>query len=759
VLLCLVLVILALAIWPMKARAAGADSRPAVAALAGLIVERYRELDRDFDRCLHPDRSRWSLAFLGFVPNNPHVTRTEARALTALVREAILEANLGFPLFAVDMNREIARLARTSVETEAFRRQLAEQESATFVLAVHPMRPSADTVVLDINLLARNAGGVYFCNRPITLAVHLPTRTVREDFPPSGELYTLDGAVSRFVERYARELLDEERIGLGAASDLVGDCDLARNVETRFATIYSEVADVLAFEELVRRRLPHIDAAAGEDDLLFRVRLLSQRGDRVVRVGLGLWRGTRRLGTDLFAAVVDPADLSGCDPAIAEMREEISVLRAARDALDEEVEALADRGARLREEAAALTTALGADEAARETLAAEILRLTGEREAAEQAARAAEADAVAAGRALDAVRAELADVEAALETLRAERERLGQDVAADRAEREALRAELRELEDRIDEMRAQEAAGREVLAELVEEARRARFRDHSVFRECAVCPEMVVIPAGSFRMGSPVDEEGRDPDEGPQHRRDIGRFALGLTEVTVGEFRRFVNETGWAIDGGCWGPREGRFAYHDEISWERPGFLAPDTNPVACVGFDDARAYVDWVNGKVERAPYRLPSEAEWEYAARAGADGAPFFWGASAGNACAFANAADLSAKRFFPGWSVLECEDGYGSASPVGSFRPNAYGLFDMAGNVWELTEDCWHALYRGAPSDGRPRREEDGGNCAARVVRGGAWDGMPRNLRVAERLANEVANRSVFVGFRLARTLPAP
>lgn len=790
-----------------------------VDALAREIVERYRELDRDFERCIHPDRSRWSLAFLGFVPNNPSVTATEARALTALVREAILEANLGFPLFAVEMNREIARLARTSVATEAFRRQLAEQEEATFVLAVHPMRPAADTVVLDINLLARNADGFYFCNRPITLAVHLPSRTVPDGFPPSGELYTLDGATARFLERYARFLVEDEAIGLVAESALVGDCDLATGVEAKVSTIYSEVADVLALEDLGERRLPFIDQAAGENRLVLRVALLSQRGDRVVRVSLDLSRGTRRIGADLFAAVVDPADLEGCDPAVAGLRESVATLSASRDALAAEVEGLRRAADGVRGEVRVAEQSLAAARAELERLGREregagrdLARLAADAEeaarrladakmelAAAEEARAnaretiarlgREADARAsreaarlatgteeARRALAAVQAEVAAAqdrrEAAREALaRIEREaeEARRAAEAETETRERLRAEVAVLELTLRGLREEEKAARAAMARLSDDAQRAwtaagaetRTAVRASVRECAECPEMIEIPAGSFFMGAQAGEDGSEADEGPQHRRDIARFAIGRTEVTVEEYRRFVAETGHGAAGPCWGQVYGVWDYHLQVTWQSPGYAQTPSHPAVCVSWEDARAYVDWLNGKVEGSPFRLPTEAEWEYAARAVTHGrpdtTPYFWGTRADDACAFANGADAAAREVFPGWTVFGCRDGQAFAAPTGSFAANAFGLVDTAGNAWEWVDDCWHESHEGAPGDGRARGSEGGGDCSGRPMRGGAWDGLPRNLRAAERLRAGVGDRSTLTGFRVARSLP--
>ena len=257
-------------------------------------------------------------------------------------------------------------------------------------------------------------------------------------------------------------------------------------------------------------------------------------------------------------------------------------------------------------------------------------------------------------------------------------------------------------------------------------------RDGETFRDCPTCPELVVIPAGEFRMGSPGSEEGRRDTEGPQRRVRVERFALGRYEVTRGEYAAFVAATGRdgdrcrALNGTSW-------EWSDGASWRSPGFPQTDEDPAVCVSWDDARAYVRWLSGETGRR-YRLPSESEWEYAARASTSTSRY-WGAGPSGQCGNANGADAAGKQRFRGWTwAVSCNDGRVFTAPVGTFAANPFGLFDMLGNVWEWVEDCWHDSYQGAPSDARAWTSS--GDCGRRVVRGGSWSSDAENLRPGAR-----------------------
>ena len=246
------------------------------------------------------------------------------------------------------------------------------------------------------------------------------------------------------------------------------------------------------------------------------------------------------------------------------------------------------------------------------------------------------------------------------------------------------------------------------------------------FRDCAECPQMVVVPAGSFLMGSPKSEEGRYDDEGPVHRVEIAApFAVGVYEVTFAEWHAC------AADGGCGGYSPG-----DE-SWGR------EQRPVINVSWDDAQAYVGWLSEKTGKR-YRLPSESEWEYVARAGTR-TPFSTGVT----------ISTEQANYDGNFTYGSGRKGVyrGETVPVGTFGANAWGLHDVHGNVWEWTEDCWNGSYAGAPADGSAWGS---GDCSDRVLRGGAWSNEPGLLRSALRVGSISAGRGSNSGFRLARTL---
>ena len=242
-------------------------------------------------------------------------------------------------------------------------------------------------------------------------------------------------------------------------------------------------------------------------------------------------------------------------------------------------------------------------------------------------------------------------------------------------------------------------------------AGRKVFPPGKVFRDCPECPEMAVVPAGSFRMGSPGDEEGRYDDEGPVHGVTIpAPFAVGRYEVTFAEWDACV------AAGGC-----GRYRPGDR-GWGR------GSRPVINVNWNDAKAYVKWLSAKTGKE-YRLLSESEWEYAARAGSS-TRYSWGDDVGS-----NRANCA-----------NCGDSYERTAPVGSFAANGFGLHDMHGNVWEWVEDCWNGSYRGAPKGGSAWLS---GDCSGRVLRGGSWSNKPRYLRAADRLRNGTGYRNAYSG----------
>lgn len=274
------------------------------------------------------------------------------------------------------------------------------------------------------------------------------------------------------------------------------------------------------------------------------------------------------------------------------------------------------------------------------------------------------------------------------------------------------------------------------------------------FRDCnAYCPEMVALLPGSFTIGSPISEAGRGSDENPQKTVGIRYpFAVGKYSVTRREFAAFVADTGRQL-GPCehWGGKS--FRVEEGVYWSN-AFHQTGQHPVVCVNWDDSQAYVQWLTHKTGKR-YRLLSEAEWEYAARAGTTTA-WYWGNSEADQCRYANGADLTARaKGVAAPSFVSCDDKYAHTSPVGSFRPNKFGLYDMAGNVGEWVEDCYHDTYRDAPTDGSAVETCVAKFHNARVMRGGAWNAIPAWLRSASRDVEVPSLRSDSFGFRVART----
>ena len=271
------------------------------------------------------------------------------------------------------------------------------------------------------------------------------------------------------------------------------------------------------------------------------------------------------------------------------------------------------------------------------------------------------------------------------------------------------------------------------------------------FKECDECPVMLGIPGGTFTMGSPAGEPGRFDTEGPQHDVTVKAFALGKYNVTTEEFLLFLKETGYrpepcnrVLNLGWRVPGNG-LAY--------PPFVGqPSRWPASCLDWRDAQAYVAWLNEKVRvkrpelagrEGPYRLPSEAEWEFAARGGTTTSRW-WGSDIGAGRANCNGCGSPYD-----YKVL---------AEVDAFEPNPFGLYGVLGNVWQWTEDCWHESYAGAPTDGGAWREA---YCDRHVIRGGSWNNLPIFIRSAAR-GGSIANGGEYdysgvAGFRLARTLP--
>ncbi len=291
------------------------------------------------------------------------------------------------------------------------------------------------------------------------------------------------------------------------------------------------------------------------------------------------------------------------------------------------------------------------------------------------------------------------------------------------------------------------------LAGLCGPARAAELPD-TAFKDCADCPQVRVVPPGRFLMGAPQGEPGQSDNEGPVHMVTIARpFVAGVHPVTRGEFKQFVSDAGYDMGkSDCLGNVRDLSGLYNDLDWKKPGFNQNDNHPVVCVNWNDAHAYVRWLSARTGK-PYRLLSEAEYEYATRAGSSG-PYWWGLDASAICAHANVLDQSQPA---PWStraaIHDCKDTFPFTNPVNDLPANAFGLQDMLGNVSALVEDCWHSNYEGAPADGRAWTRTD---CSEPVVHGVSW-GTPKGMaRVANRAAVSPDYRNNTVGFRIARAL---
>lgn len=220
-------------------------------------------------------------------------------------------------------------------------------------------------------------------------------------------------------------------------------------------------------------------------------------------------------------------------------------------------------------------------------------------------------------------------------------------------------------------------------------------------------------------------------------------FAVGKFTVTFDEWDAFVNETGYDAGSKCWMFEDGKYEERSGRSWRNPGFPQTGSHPAACLSWNDAKAYVAWLSKKIGK-PYRLLSESEWEYAARAGTT-TPFWWGSTIST-----SQANYNGNYTYNNGPKGEYRIG---TVPVDSFAPNAFGLYNVHGNVYQWVEDCYADSYAGAPVDGSAKTT---GDCNERVLRGGSWSDLPRYLRAANRIRNDPDVRDNGIGFRLARTL---
>ena len=293
-----------------------------------------------------------------------------------------------------------------------------------------------------------------------------------------------------------------------------------------------------------------------------------------------------------------------------------------------------------------------------------------------------------------------------------------------------------------------------------------------IIRDCADCPPLVAVPTGSFIMGAEEAESKRlnlpeywGVRERPKHRVVIDRaFAIGQSEVTRAGFAAFVRASGYAPAKGCWHFVGTEWEWDEKRSWENPGFAQGDDHPVTCLNWHDATAYVTWLSQTTGK-PYRLPSEAEWEYAARAGTATA-FWFGDDEKRVCEFMNLGDLDTRvatdwagkkikyDVMDDWKGQPCRDGFPFTAPVAAKPANPFGLFGMGGNGNEWVADCWNETYADTRGDQAARLTS--GDCGMRAMRGQGWTAMAAGTRSAFRLKMNATDRRFTFAIRVARDL---
>ncbi len=288
-----------------------------------------------------------------------------------------------------------------------------------------------------------------------------------------------------------------------------------------------------------------------------------------------------------------------------------------------------------------------------------------------------------------------------------------------------------------------------------------RAQEHiKTFKDCNACPDMVIIPEGTVNIGSYKEEIGRKKGERDRVLATINKaFAMAKTEVTLGQYRTFMEETKYKSKVpfykgsplvGCNYFDGKSYGYVAAHNWQNPGYPQRESDPVVCVSYSDAKAYTDWLTIKTGRN-YRVPSSVEFEYASRAGSS-SPWFWGTDPSKACEFANIGDKTFANKFPTRASFPCTDGYVFTTKVGRFKPNNFGLYDMVGNAWEWTADCFKKDLTNVPLNGSAytgTHEE----CEARTPKGGSWISAISWSRAAVRSRDGADYKSFMLGFRVA------
>lgn len=290
------------------------------------------------------------------------------------------------------------------------------------------------------------------------------------------------------------------------------------------------------------------------------------------------------------------------------------------------------------------------------------------------------------------------------------------------------------------------------------------------FRDCPDCPQMLRMPAGTFMMGAELGESKRLglPDywairEQPRHEVTVRRpFAMSRYEITRGEFAAFARETGYGPASGCWHFVGSEWLLDESRSWREAGIDQTDGHPVTCVNWHDAQAYVAWLARRTGQR-YRLPSEAEWEYAARAGTS-TSYWFGEDVAEICRYVNLGDLDTRDRFgwdktkikyealEDWKGQPCRDGFAAMAPVVATAANPFGVHGLLGNANEWVADCWNDTHAGAPTGGEARLL--GADCGLRVMKGQGWTAIAASVRPAFRLKMNATDRRFTFGFRVVR-----
>ncbi|MEM9305523.1 MAG: SUMF1/EgtB/PvdO family nonheme iron enzyme [Pseudomonadota bacterium] len=267
------------------------------------------------------------------------------------------------------------------------------------------------------------------------------------------------------------------------------------------------------------------------------------------------------------------------------------------------------------------------------------------------------------------------------------------------------------------------------------------------FRDVRLADDVILrfawIPGGRHAVGDVTGSGQRD--EQPTRQVELDGFWLMTHEFTRKAFGWYVRVAAVVLPSGCQVYRDD-WAWDENASWNSPGHEQSDAEPVVCLSWHEVQAMVEWLRARGIRV--RLPSEAEWEAAARGGTT-STWFWGEDRLGLCRHANSADKTLAPHHPSFSIVACDDGHYRTAPVASFEPNAFGLHDVYGNVWEWVQDCWNESYVGAPADGSAWLE---GDCERRGFRGGGWGDIPAYARSAIRNRTAALNRKDDVGFRL-------